>query len=300
MELFETNKSNKSSETNKSNKSCYEFEEIVLESQDVLFGDSVISATYILYLEGNGRLPLIQEQLKRFRPSRLVYLVRNKGYKKCVKEDWVQRSTHDLTHAYFTAFAHSRSKGYKNVLVLEDDFRWSLRIGDLQVRREISEFVESLQGHDFKYALGASPFFMLHCSWDLRHYWGPYVLSHSVIYSSAHVDQLLTKDPSELRELFDNNSMFNYLYGEPVCYQLLEETENKANWNNPVIDFGIKMLGMDKGIEGFERLYVLAKWWMPVLSIVLICWVLIRMISIQMKSIRIPSIQSRKKRRTSI
>jgi hypothetical protein len=292
--------------------SCYEFEEIVFSegSEDVLFGDSVISATYILYLEGNGRLPLIQEQLKRFRPCRQVYLVRNKGYKKCVKDEWVQRSTHDLTHAYFTAFAHSRSKGYKNVLVLEDDFRWSPRIGDLQVRREISEFVESLQGHDFKYALGASPFFMLHCSWDLRHYWGPYVLSHSVIYSSAHVDQLLLKDPATMRELFDNNSMFNYLYGEPVCYQLLEETENKANWNNPVIDVVIKVLGMDKGIEGFLRLYVLAKWWIPVLIIVLICLVLIRISliripSIQMKSFRIPSIrinsiQSRKKRRTSI
>jgi len=286
MELFETNKS------------CYEFEEIVLSeraetegSEDVLFGDSVISATYILYLEGNGRLPLIQEQLKRFRPSQTVYLVRNKGYKKCVKEDWVQRSTHDLTHAYFTAFTHSRSKGYKNVLVLEDDFRWSLRIGDLQVRREISEFVESLQGHDFKYALGASPFFMLHCSWDLRHYWGPYVLSHAVIYSSAHVDHLLTKDPTDLRELFDQNNMFNYLYGEALCYQLLEETENKSNWSNPVIDGGISLFGLNRDVRGFDRVYVCAKWIIPFIIMGIVAFLAYRYL--------VP-LRIRKKRRTSI
>ena len=60
---------------------CYRFE--LLEFNDWLFEN--VDATYILHLEGNGRLDHIHDQLKTYHPTKKVYLVYNKGYKKCHK-----------------------------------------------------------------------------------------------------------------------------------------------------------------------------------------------------------------------
>ena len=50
---------------------------------DPLFKET--DATYILYLEGNGRYSQIEEQLKEYHPTKIVHIIFNKGYKKCDK-----------------------------------------------------------------------------------------------------------------------------------------------------------------------------------------------------------------------
>ena len=120
---------------------CYRFE--LLEFNDCLFEN--IDATYILHLEGNGRIEKIHEQLKTYHPSKKVYLVYNKGYKECKKDIHPQETHSDLVHANMTVFEHATH--YKHVLVLEDDFIFS---------KEIIPHAKQVDSH-FVYQLGSLP-----------------------------------------------------------------------------------------------------------------------------------------------
>jgi hypothetical protein len=259
---------------------CYRIEEIPLQyKQSYLFDESVIDATYILYLEGNGRLPSIQDQLARFRPTRRVYLVVNQGYKRCSnKEPWIHSAAQDLTAANCFVFRHSLNEGYDKVLVLEDDYQFVDRVWDPAVRQSISRFLTTLSNQsDAKYALGSHPLMMAHCSWDLEHYYGVYVQSHANVYTKGFMESILASKPEQLPLLFDWNGVANYLYGEPLCYQLLSQTENRtASWSNPLLDVWISFLELDQKPDGYAFVYSLAKWWWIVLLLLLFCLVLFR------------------------
>ena len=63
-------------------KTCYKFEKI--ENVTSLLDDCV-DATYIIHLEGNGRLEHIYKQLEIFKPTQIIYIVHNKGFTNCEK-----------------------------------------------------------------------------------------------------------------------------------------------------------------------------------------------------------------------
>ncbi len=60
---------------------CYRFEEY--NYTDGFFNS--IDTTYIIHLENNGRYDAIQDQLNKFHPTNRVYILYNKGFKKCKK-----------------------------------------------------------------------------------------------------------------------------------------------------------------------------------------------------------------------
>lgn len=251
---------------------CYRIEEIPCpEGQRYLFDESVIDATYILYLEGNGRLPSIQDQLARFRPTRRVYLVRNRGFKRCSKPAWIQSAAQDLTDAYCHAFQHALDGGNGKVLVLEDDFQFVDRVWEPAVRTSVARFLGTLQEDSVaKYALGCCPFMMTHCSWDLEHYFGVYVQSHANVYTRGFMESIVAAKPDQLPLLFDLNGLANYMYGESLCYQLLTQTENRQTWTNGLFDLCIDRLGLDKGPDGYAFIYAMAKWWWIVLLLLVL------------------------------
>jgi hypothetical protein len=258
---------------------CYRIEEIpLLDRQHYLFDESVIDATYILHLDGNGREPSIRNQLVQFRPTRRVYLVRSQGYKKCTPDPWIHSATQDLTATNCFAFQHALKNGYDKVLVLEDDFQFVDRVLDPAVRASVARFLGTLQGGSVaKYALGSYPFMITHCSWDLEHYYGVYVQSHAIVYTRGFMKSILAANPEQLPLLFDWNGMANYLYGEPLCYQLLSQTENRAaSWSNPLLDLWISLFELDQKPDGYAFVYLLAKWWWIVLLLLFFCLVLFR------------------------
>ena len=63
-----------------------------------------IDATYIIHLENNGRLSSIENQLKLFQPTNIVYIVYNKGYKNCSKSIPYQLPAYDLIDTFFYIF----------------------------------------------------------------------------------------------------------------------------------------------------------------------------------------------------
>ena len=101
------------------NEKAYSFE---LIENNYGFLDESVDATYVINLEGNGRLESIKNQLKKYIPSKKIYILYNKGFKTGLKPSYINISAQDLDDAYFTIFKHSQNNHLKNILILEDDF----------------------------------------------------------------------------------------------------------------------------------------------------------------------------------
>jgi hypothetical protein len=95
-----------------------------------LFDDS-IDVTYILYLEGNiERYNSILKQIQKYQPTKNIYLISNKGYKKCKKNVNVNNATHDCTYSHIEAYIHAENNNFNNILILEDDFIFDEDLND--------------------------------------------------------------------------------------------------------------------------------------------------------------------------
>jgi len=201
---------------------CYRFE--LFEFEDGLFRN--VDATYILHLEGNGRLDDIYEQLKTYHPSNKVYIVYNKGYKKCEKNLEKQSTSYDLIHANITVFEHAQQ--YKHILVLEDDFYFSTEV------KNHAKHVDTFLKRDtpFVYQLGSCPIFTYPI--DMHHYRVYGLLAHANIYSSAARKYIMNdKIIDNILKGFDGYLFENlpiYMYYKPLCYQTLPKTENRKDW----------------------------------------------------------------------
>ena len=260
---------------------CYRFE--LLEFEDCLFEN--VDATYILHLEGNGRLDHIHNQLKTYHPSKKVYIVYNKGYKKCHKELVIQRTTDDLVHATMTVFEHAQQ--YKHVLVLEDDF-----IFNKDVAKHTSHVDEFLKKKDFVYQLGAMPYFALPI--DMYHYRVYSLTSHANIYSVSSRKLLLdnyktNKSSIENIDYYISAVSSVYMYHKPLCYQTFPMTDNRKNWfkNSPPIVSSFVETLFNKFIAwtnlenhpepGFSIVYFLAKL-IPFLVLLVVLWILYKFV----------------------
>jgi hypothetical protein len=201
---------------------CYRFE--LFEFEDGLFKN--VDATYILHLEGNGRLEKINEQLKTNQPSNKVYLVYNKGYKKCEKKLEKQSVGHDVIHANLTLFEHAQQ--YKHILVLEDDFLFSKEV------KNHAKHVDTFLKRDtpFIYQLGSIPIIAFPI--DMHHYRNYGLLAHANIYSSAARKYIMNdKIIDKNLKGFDGyllDVLPIYMYYKPLCYQTFPKTDSRKDW----------------------------------------------------------------------
>ena len=203
------------------------------------FEDSIfhnIDATYIIHLEGNGRLSSIENQLSEFHPTNNTYIVFNKGYKNSNKQEYVNTSSKDLIDAFFIVFKDARAKKYQNILILEDDFQFNSIIKeDSRVHgKNIDQFLADNISESFIYYLGAltylqSGFFETSPRLNLS------TGTHACIYSKKCIDYFLDKVNQESLEDWDICLNFGviprYKYYMPLCYQTFPDTENSKNWH---------------------------------------------------------------------
>ena len=225
------------------NENAYSFE--LIENSSGFF-DNSIDATYIIHLEGNGRLESIKNQLKEYIPSKKIYILHNKGYKTGLKPEFVTNSAQDLDHAYLTIFKHSQNNYFKNILILEDDFIFDKKINNNEITNDINQFIlkKTTEKENFIYYLGCLP--ILIQNYDKKHLKCLFgVATHSIIYSENFIKFVL--EDSKLEEdIFTkyigwdifiekyskkNKDFKRYLYIECLCYQVITETENSKMWN---------------------------------------------------------------------
>jgi hypothetical protein len=243
------------------NNECYRFEKI--EYQYGLL-DSCVDATYIIHLESDiERMNHIESQLKMFQPSKIVYIVYNKGYAKCNKGLHKNAPAIDLVDAFITVFKHAREKNYGNILVLEDDFIFDDDIKDPEIQLDISSFLQDHHNKSFVYILGCLPHI------QIPYYYNHNITllrtgTHAIIYPKLFREKTLSIDQKTIEDwdvYHHINLSTKYMYKSPLCYQLFPITENHKNWFyvplfSEFFEFLLYILKLDKHVEpGYSFFY---------------------------------------------
>jgi hypothetical protein len=121
------------------NTECYRFEKRHYTDGVLTSG---VDATYIIHLEGNGRIDEIEKQLREYHPTNVLFIVYNKGYKKCKKQEYIKTTARDLVDANLQIFKHADQQGYENILILEDDFMFSPKMNEKKHQENVLAFLD--------------------------------------------------------------------------------------------------------------------------------------------------------------
>jgi hypothetical protein len=264
------------------NKNCYQYKKLTFNDG---FLKNSVDATYIINLTDNGRYKDIENQLSKFHPTNTVYIVFNKGYKKCEKTLYKQHPAYDLTDAFLQIFKHSIELGYNNILVLEDDFVFTDKIKEPNVCNDLNDFINKKSDAKFVYYLGCIPYVQ---SIGFTNHNQLYLSggTHSCIYSKTMREHVIKHhDQSQIIDwdVFNNMNYFfyyRYTYYQPLCYQLFPSTENSNTWFNPLgladlIKYFYRYMLLDKQVEpGYSFFYTLSKMIFIIIVVINVVWCL--------------------------
>ena len=247
---------------------CYTYEEHTF-SKGLL--DASVDATYVINLRNNGRYESILKEVTDYKPTSLVYIVLNDGFKKCkkvlpqAKTGEEQKSTYDLVDANLQIYKHANQKKYRNILVLEDDCFFNPDIRDKKILNDLNIFLIGHSSTSFIYRLGCLPWLMLpfltHVPYGIYAGTHAYVISQKARSTTIHMDEATIRDIDG----FTNFCLLQYTYYKPLAYQLFPETENQTSWGLPPLFMKfvlsmIKLLNLDTQAEpGYSIAYILAK-----------------------------------------
>jgi GR25 family glycosyltransferase involved in LPS biosynthesis len=255
------------------NEHCYRFK--YMKNTDGLF-HKTIDATYVVHLEGNGRYESVMKQLNEYHLTNDVYVLHNKGFKKCDKTSNVVYPADDLVDAFLQIFKHANEKKYENILILEDDFIFTNDVKNATHINNVNNFLikKTDENESFIYYIGCIPYLTLPVFDGNNTYLSLISCGmHSVVYSKKYrkefvseFDKIQSKDWDVMNNFY---SMNKYMYGQPLCYQLCTDTENKKTWGNHFLitkclsiipKLVINLTGIDKSIEpGYSILYAISK-----------------------------------------
>jgi hypothetical protein len=251
------------------NNNCYKFKKITYTNGLL---DDAVDATYIIHLEGNGRYEGILNQLDLYQPTKVVYIVFNKGYKNCSKGEHIQLPSQDLVDAFLQTFKHAKQENYENVLILEDDFIFSEKIKHVSTQKNICTFLNNHKNENFQYLLGCMPLIEMPYTFDGNHFKNVLSLgTHACIYSKINREQLLKREQKYITDwdVYNNYYFRRYTYYEPLCYQLFPDTENSDSWGKSnylyylsglTIKKIFKFFKLDTQIEpGYSFFYLFSK-----------------------------------------
>jgi hypothetical protein len=242
------------------NDSCYRLHAINF-TEGVL--DDCIDATYIIHLEGNGRLEHIYEQLNTFHPSKKIFILFNKGFKRCSKQKYVDKPPIDLIDAFLTVIQDAQNKKFHNILILEDDFIFHNDFLEPSHNKHIIQFVNNNKEKEIVYLLGCLPYLQIpYYYYNRRILWKSG--THACIYSKNMCKTILQKNKEDIHDCWDvftNMHCQQYMYYKPLCYQLFTNTENKKYWLylpllSDLNEFFKKVFLLDKQVEpGYTYYY---------------------------------------------
>jgi hypothetical protein len=225
--------------------------------------EDVVDCTYVILCCGDfpKREEHVWKELDKLKPTKLVKLVYNKGFKTCPKRLVKQSTEYDLRDALMYVFEDS--KNYKNILVLEDDFETDDRI--FNHVKEVNSFLSN--NCPQVYGLGnvciINPLYILSRHQRLL-YMG---VSQAIIYNKEYRAKMLDSyktSPNKMNAHVDaiwlRQDVSIYRYYIPLIYQKHPITENVYNWPGPVwlSKLSIKILGLDKDArKGYDKINML-------------------------------------------
>jgi len=200
--------------------------------------DNIIDATYIIYTEGNNnRYKNIKKELNKIKPSKNVYILENKGWRKSKKKEYITNTSKDLVDCNIYIFKHAKKKNYDNILILEDDYIFDKKIEKKYIIKNIENFILKKKNKSFSFYLGTIPFIFLPYNLNINR--GIInIYTHSIIFSKKYRNKVLNYNYENIDcwDVFQNYFNYNrYYYNIPLSYQTIEETENSLNWQVPNI-----------------------------------------------------------------
>ena len=257
---------------------CYRFEERLYN--DGVFSkckysqDKPVDITYIIHLEGNGRLPKINEELIRIHPTNKLWILHNKGYRNFHKDDHIDSPAADLVDCYYEVFRHASIHGYENILVLEDDFFFDESfLEESENIDSIADFLLTRKKSDFMYLLGCLPLLQIPIG---EHQRTLSLGTHACIYSRKCRDRVLLTDSKKMGDwdVWHNLHSKKYMFHRPICYQFFPQTENQKEWLSDylpgfiqslfyiyIISPFLQGLSLDTSIEpGYPFFYRFSEW----------------------------------------
>ena len=239
---------------------CYTYKKLI--SNNGLYNNS-IDATYVIHLENNGRYDTILKQLNNTIPTKIVYILFNKGYKKCNKEKYINSPPLDLVDAFLEIFSHAQKENYNNILILEDDFIFNEKtIGDNEI---INKNINNKK-NEFVYFLGCLPILQYPTNFNEYKIISS-IGTHSIVYSKEFRNKTLQIDKKEFTDwdyYIGFCGVIRYSHYRPIYYQTFPKTENSQYWSTDlffvILKFFIKLFNLDKSQEpGYILFYILSK-----------------------------------------
>ena len=249
------------------NTKCYTFKTINFDKGLL---DETVDCTYIIHLENNGRLDHVYSELNKFKPTKKACIVFNKGFKHCNKKLIEQVSYQDLTDAFLQCFKNAKTNGYKNILILEDDFIFNEEIRQTYHINNINRFIKTNKDKEFVYHLGLIPI-LAYPTLDFCTYKSIKSLTmHAAIYSEMCINNLdrLKLEHKHWDVIVENSVYDRYFYYKPLCYQTFPETENSKSWHEKdrtaiigmIKNYAINISNLNNAPEpGFTIAYCFAK-----------------------------------------
>lgn len=259
--------------------SCYTYKQYDTKQGSL---DPSIDCTYVLVMENSPRMEQIYEQLIQAGLTSTIIFQVNKGFKNCKKEGLrAPKPNYDLEHANKAAFRHALERGYKRVLVVEDDCEFDDRVRDPEVIDDINTFL--IQKDPCIYNMGpvitfCSPIgilmrkkhrLMLH----MTH-------THAIIYNEECMKKLIHRNFwAGHADMELNRHLSKYTYHKPLAYQKIDlNTENmKDGWGPGWQKFAdwtlVKPTGIDKKVQpGYDRIRMMCDF----IILVLVLFILIK------------------------
>ena len=257
----------------------YKIEKLTFDS--CLFNN--IDATYVLYLQGSPRIKSIKQQIEKYPPTKIVYILHNPGYKKVKKPLPRQNSEADIALSHIVACEFGIKHKHDKIIVLEDDFIFETALLEEGVTEEIEKFISQNTCVEHYYP-GCTPFLAFPVTLDTKH-WRVLAggCTHAVIHTKKGMQRLIEDYNNNKEDIYGIDLRIFatgkcYMYQEPLITQIFPETENKKNaWGRGDVgkdtcSYLITKFGLDTVTQpGFDYIY----WWGRSSFVILLTFVIL-------------------------
>ena len=207
---------------------CYELEKLTFENAVL----SDIPISYMITMHDSSRRAEYIKQLENHKPTKVVMIVHNMGYKNCNKPG-VTKPIADLWHAHqFIADYHTKNYSHGHALIMEDDVQFSKDF------RERSQMVQAFMrsNNPDVYSFGSSPTFTY--PYDKNHLKGFFTVATAVVYSHSILSRFHELSSETLSGPHDCYPFWIAFYGtsrfmvrKPLAGQIVTRTENSKVWD---------------------------------------------------------------------
>jgi len=213
---------------------CYTYE--VLKSGRPMF--PMIDCIYVMIMNNSKYEARVRDQLAKYPLGQRILLQKNAGFKRCRKSIARQDTIADLVDSNYTFLTNAIQNNYRRILVLEEDFIISPKLGDKEVIRDIQSF---LTVHEPEALLLGSVLWrtgvMVGNFKEVQIKLG----AHAIIYNHVGIQKLYNLLTQKMNTAIDIDILTNdylkmYSYKLPLIIQVYGGTENQKNWGIHIRD----------------------------------------------------------------